>query len=286
LPEPGTGWLSVLAWCCGTTSGFFLAGTLIQGVIVELHSSYTAAPYRAYLFVLVLATIGFLVNTVLSRKLAKLEGIAFLLTIAGFGSVIICLWVLSSSSRLAASEVFQTFSNDGGWSSLGLSLMAGQILLVWALTGPSFHHDLRLREIPDLSVGADATAHMAEETQQASSVIPKAMIASYIINGVMVFLMLITYCFCVTDLEAAFASATGFPFIQVFASATGSAQGAAALTCVLIVLIVFSVTNYMVWRCSPQLRREETDRYRHHVRGKSSHLPATEDSHSTTGSDR
>ncbi|KAK0871399.1 hypothetical protein LTR87_012862 [Friedmanniomyces endolithicus] len=235
------GWLSALAWCCGTTSGFFLAGSLIHGVIVELHSDYVAEPWRAYLLVVALATIGALVNTYLSRKLPKLEGFAFLLTIAGFISVVIVLWVLSSEQRLTASEVFQTFSNDGGWSSLGLSMVAGQILLVWTLTG------------------ADATAHMAEETRHASDVIPKAMILSYFINRFMVFVMLITYCFCLTDLTDAFASATGFPFIQVFATATGSAEGAAAITCLLVVLIVFSVTNYMA-ACSRQVFAFARDR--------------------------
>lgn len=129
------GWLSALAWCCGTTSGFFLAGSLIQGVIVELHDSYTAEPWRAYLLVLCLATLGALVNTYLSRKLPKLEGLAFVLTIAGFVSIIIVLWVLNSNNRLSASEVWSTFDNEGGWSSLGLSMVAGQILMVWTLTG-------------------------------------------------------------------------------------------------------------------------------------------------------
>ncbi|KAK5125447.1 hypothetical protein LTR85_000556 [Meristemomyces frigidus] len=255
------GWLSALAWCCGTTSGFFLAGSLIQAVIVELHSSYTAAPWRAYLLVLGLATLGALINTFLSRKMPKLEGIAFVITIFGFVTVVIVLWVLSSRNRLTAPEVFQTFSNDGGWSSLGLSMMAGQILLVWALTGRSISTP-RYAYVDDADVrdlGADATAHMAEETRQASAVIPKAMLYSYIINGLLVFIMLITYCFCVTDLDAAFTSDTGYPFIEVFASATGSPEGAAGLTCVLIVLIVFSVTNYMA-SCSRQVFSFARDR--------------------------
>ena len=100
---------------------------------------------------------------------------------------------------------------------------------------------------------------MAEETRHASDVIPKAMILSYIINGCMVFLMLITYLFCLSDLETAFDSPTGFPFIQVFATATGSPQGAAALTCVIIVLIIFSVTNYMA-SCSRQVFAFARDR--------------------------
>ena len=64
-----------------------------------------------------------------------LEGIAFVLTLAGFASVITVLWVLGAGDKLTTSEVFQTFTNDGGWSSLGLSMVAGQILMVWALTG-------------------------------------------------------------------------------------------------------------------------------------------------------
>ena len=93
---------------------------------------------------------------------------------------------------------------------------------------------------------------MAEETRDASSVIPKAMIWSYFINGLMVFLMLVTYCFCLADLAAAANSPTGYPFIAVFANATGSPAGGAGITCVIIILIVFSVTNYMA-SCSRQV---------------------------------
>jgi len=131
------GWLSTLSWCCGACSGFFLAGSLIQGCIVELHESYAAEPWKAYLFILCLATVVALVNTFLSRQLPRLEVIAFVLTIAGFVSIIVVLLVLSSGNVLSASEVFGTFSNDGGWSSLGLSMVAGQALLVWLLVGRS-----------------------------------------------------------------------------------------------------------------------------------------------------
>lgn len=86
---------------------------------------------------------------------------------------------------------------------------------------------------------------MAEETRNASSVIPRSMMWSYFINGLMVFLILITYCFALTDFSAAEDSATGYPFIEVFAHATGSPSGGAGLTCVLIVLTVLSVVNYM-----------------------------------------
>lgn len=99
---------------------------------------------------------------------------------------------------------------------------------------------------------SDATAHMVEEVRNSSSVIPKAMIWSYIINGLMVYLMLTTYCFCLTNLGEAFESDTGCPFIAVFTNTAGSAAGGAGITCVLIFLISFSVTNYMA-SCSRQV---------------------------------
>jgi len=101
-----------------------------------LHSNYTSAAWRGYLFVLALATIVLLVNIFLSRKLPKLEGVAFVLSLASFATVIVVLWVLSAGRELSSSDVFQTFTDEGGWGSLGLSMLAGQILLVWALTGP------------------------------------------------------------------------------------------------------------------------------------------------------
>ena len=51
------------------------------------------------------------------------------------------------------------------------------------------------------------------------------MMWSYVLNGFMVLLMLITYCFCLTNLEEAFDSPTGYPFIAVFTNTTGSRSG-------------------------------------------------------------
>lgn len=236
-----SGWLSTLAWCCGTVSGVFLSGNLIQGIIIILHPTYAATAWKAYLYAFALISINFICNVFLSRKLPKLEGIVFVLVIVGYVSTLVVLWVLSDGNRLTTSQVFTTFSDDGGWGSLGLSMLAGQILLVWGLTG------------------SDAAAHMAEETKRASSVVPKAMVWSYVVNGLMVFVMLITYCFLLTNLEEAFDSPTGFPFMAVFQNATGSASGSAALTSIQVVLIMFSAINYMA-SCSRQVWAFARDR--------------------------
>lgn len=93
--------------------------------------------------------------------------------------------------------------------------------------------------------GADATAHMAEETRQASSVVPRAMLWSFLINSGLTFVMLITYLFCLTDLADALDSPTGFPFMQVFAATTGSVGASATLSSLIIITAVIATTNYM-----------------------------------------
>lgn len=84
---------------------------------------------------------------------------------------------------------------------------------------------------------------MAEETQNASLNVPRGIIGSYLIGSLSGLVMLITFCFCLqTD---ALDSATGFPFMAVYQTSTGSAGGAIALTVIIIVLTFFSATNFM-----------------------------------------
>ena len=52
------------------------------------------------------------------------------LHIIGFLAIIIVLWVLSP--RATAKDTFTKFTNDGGWNSIGLALMVGQISAIYA----------------------------------------------------------------------------------------------------------------------------------------------------------
>lgn len=65
-------------------------------------------------------------------------------------------------------------------------------------------------------VGLDAAAHLAEEIEDAAIVIPRSMIASVAINGVLGFSILIAVLFCLGDQEAALTTPTNYPFIEIF----------------------------------------------------------------------
>jgi choline transport protein len=87
--------------------------------------------------------------------------------------------------------------------------------------------------------GSDATAHMAEEVKDGGLNVPKAMVWSYVLNGVLGLFFVITYLFCLPSVEAALNDPTGFPFLYVFRQAV-SVGGVNTLTVVILVLAVAS----------------------------------------------
>ena len=62
----------------------------------------------------------------------------------------------------------------------------------------------------------------AEEIEGASTVIPRSMVISVMLNGVLGLSILIATLFCMGDVQAALNSPTGYPFMEIFFYATGS----------------------------------------------------------------
>jgi len=73
------------------------------------------------------------------------------------------------------------------------------------------------------------------------------MIATAVFNGTLGFIMVITLCFCLGDLNRVMDSPTGamgYPFIEVFHQGVQSVAGPTVMTSILIVLSVFCcITN-------------------------------------------
>lgn len=84
---------------------------------------------------------------------------------------------------------------------------------------------------------------MAEETRNASRNVPVGIMWSYAFEAFTGLGMLILFCFCFN--EETLNSATGFPFMAVNLSATGSVAGAKALSSIVILLTFISATNFM-----------------------------------------
>ncbi|KAL6714501.1 hypothetical protein ACLMJK_007926 [Lecanora helva] len=211
-----TGWFTCLGWQAATASSAYLAGTIIQGLIVLNNGTYRPQRWQGTLLLYAIILFGGTFNTLLIRQLPSLEGLILIIHICGFFGIIIPL--VCTASHGSAKDVFTHFVNSGEWSSQGLAFFVGIPTGVYSF------------------LGADSACHMAEEIPNATAVVPRVMIATTLLNGVLGFAALMAILFCAGDIDKALHSPTGYPFVEIFHQATNSIGGTTAMVCVFVVL--------------------------------------------------
>ena len=129
-----SGWLTLCGWLASLSSGAFLTGGLIQGLLI-LCQPDTYIPQNWHVTLLYWAVILFCVfiNVAAGWLLPKFEGALLVLHILGFFAILIPLLVLGPKGD--AKEIFTTFVNLGGWDSKGLSFCIGIMGSVFAFVG-------------------------------------------------------------------------------------------------------------------------------------------------------
>lgn len=101
--------------------------------------------------------------------------------------------------------------------------------------------------------GADGAVHMCEEIINATTVVPRAMMFSIAVNGILGFAITVAICFCLGDIETALESPTGFPFLEMFSRATNNLGSATAMAVLIELLIVschisiMAAASRMMW---------------------------------------
>ncbi|KXG46872.1 Amino acid/polyamine transporter I [Penicillium griseofulvum] len=215
-----TGWMSVLAWQAGAASGSFLTGTIIQGLISVRNPDYDPQRWQGTLLVFAMVTVIFIVNVFASDIMPILNNLLMILHVLSWAIIIIVLWAMAPHQ--SAEVVFVTgWKNGGGWATMGLSVMIGQLSAIYG------------------SLSSDATAHMSEEVKDASRNVPVAIAWGYFSNGIMAVVLVITLLFAMPSLDAALEDPTGFPFLYVFQQATSTA-GVNGLTAIILLPVIFS----------------------------------------------
>lgn len=142
-------------------------------MVAIYHPGYVEQRWHESLLMIAIGFIGTIMNTFGAKRLPILEGIVLVVHIFGFFVIIVPLWVLAP--KASASDVFGSFSNNGGWPTLGTACFVGTI----TSTG-SF-------------AGSDAAAHLAEETRDASKSVPRMIMGTVLLNGLMGLVFIITY---------------------------------------------------------------------------------------------
>jgi hypothetical protein len=121
--------MSVLAWQAGSASGSFLTGTIIQGLISIRNPDYEPKDWQGTLFVFAMILVIYIFNVYASDAMPVLNNLLMIFHVLSWTVIIIVFWAMAP--HRSARSVFTEWSNQGGWSSMGLSVMIGQISAIY-----------------------------------------------------------------------------------------------------------------------------------------------------------
>jgi len=122
--------MSTLSWQAGTASGPFLVGTLIQSCAIVMYPDYAPTNWQGTLMVIAVTFVVWALNIWGTKLMPLFQNIMLVIHVFGFLAIIIVLWTLSP--RASTKTTFTEFKQAGGWNSMGLALMVGQISAVYA----------------------------------------------------------------------------------------------------------------------------------------------------------
>ncbi|KAL3472858.1 putative GABA permease [Aspergillus californicus] len=197
------GWIGTFGWIAFAASAPFLAATMIQGLVVLNHETYVPERWQGTLIYWALVFIATALNIWGTRLLSLVESASLVIHIGAFIGNFVVIWICAPVKH-PAEFVFATFQNNSGWSSSGVAWSLGMLSSCYVLTG------------------FDGAIHLSEEMNNPTTAVPYCMLSSVLLNGAMGFAFLLTVLFCMGDMDTALNSATGFPIIEIFRTATGS----------------------------------------------------------------
>lgn len=111
--------------------------------------------------------------------------------------------------------------------------MQGKLLFARSISVP-FARLKKIKKIDLLFFLSLFSAHMSEETQNASTAAPWGVITSVGSSAVFGFFLLCSYLFCIQDFDGTLNSPTGSPVLQIFIDCFGQTGATIAMGIVII----------------------------------------------------
>ncbi|GAB1201091.1 hypothetical protein APSETT444_010478 [Aspergillus pseudonomiae] len=94
------------------------------------------------------------------------------------------------------------------------------------------------------SIGIDGALHLAEECQNATTAVPRALMSTLVIGFITSFAFMVTMLYCTSDLDAVVASSTGSAAVAYPSDfATRSPSAATVFVCLLVLAAIFALTG-------------------------------------------
>lgn len=175
--------------------------------------------YQVYLIFLGITLLTNAVSAFGNKYLPLLDTAAIFWTFAGVIAITICVLVMAKEGRHSAKYVFTHFEASSGWPD-GWSFCVGLLHAGYATSSTGM------------------IISMCEEVQKPATQVPKAMVATVILNTFCGLLFLIPLVFVLPDIQGLIALASGQPVPSILKSAVGSSGGAFGLLIPLMVLAI------------------------------------------------
>ncbi|MFF7415366.1 amino acid permease [Streptomyces lydicus] len=208
-----TGWFNVLGQVAVTAGIDFGAASFLNAYL-DLQFGLTATPGHTVLLFALILLLHAALNTFGVRIVAVLNSISVWWHLLGVLLIVGALALLPSHHQSAA-FVFTHFVNNTGWSS---TLYVGLLSLLMAQY---------------TFTGYDASAHMTEETNNASVAGPRGIVRSIWVSWIAGFALLTGLTFAIRSYDGALHSPTGMPPAQILMDALGESAGKSLLIVVI-----------------------------------------------------
>jgi amino acid permease (GABA permease) len=200
-----TGWFNFLGQVA-VTAGIDFGAAFFLNAFLDLQFGFDARPWHTILlFGLILLLHGTL-NQFGVRVVALLNNISVWWHVIGV-AIIVGVLALVPDDHQSASFVFTEFVNNTGWQSALYVSLIGLLLAQYTLTG------------------FDASAHMTEETRDASVAGPRGIVMSIVVSVAAGWVLLIGLTFAIQSYDSATGTATAVPPAQIFIDAVGDTGG-------------------------------------------------------------
>ena len=213
------GWLSMLGWQVAMPAVAYIFASQILALIAVCNPSYIPAGWQGALMTIASATTTILLSIFVMQRLTLTEGLAIVAHCLGFLAFLAILWVMGPKAD--AHTTFFEFQDLNGWGSPGVATLVG-------LIGPM-----------STFIGGDSAVHLAEELQEASYILPRAMVVGSGINYIIGAIGLISFMFNIGKIDDSLYAFAGQPWVAVIYRITGSQ----AATIVMIIVVAINVCH-------------------------------------------
>ncbi|MGV9315412.1 amino acid permease [Streptomyces sp. NPDC003691] len=213
-----TGWLNLLG-LLGAIAGIDYGAALFIGAFANLQWGFDPTPGSTFLIFLAILLLHATLNLFGVKLVSVLNSVSVWWHLGGVGLIVGAIAFIPDNHQ-SPEFVFTEFVNNTGWENPFYVAAIGLLLAQYTFSG------------------YDASAHLSEETSNASVSAARGIVRAIWVSWIAGFVLLMALTFAIQDYDGALNSETGVPPAQILLDALGSG-GAAALLLVVIVAQLF-----------------------------------------------